>query len=107
MRTRIPFRRVDGEQALTLLRHPKLALYDVRLKDDYDNGHLPGARHLTVTGLSDVIARTPKATPILIYCYHGYASQEYAQALSDFGFEEVYSLDGGYAQWGRLAASAA
>jgi len=40
--------------------------------------------------------------PVLLVCYHGNASQTYGQMFADFGFAEVYSLDGGFAAWQRL-----
>ncbi len=42
---------------------------------------------------------TPKDRPVLIYCYHGNASQVRAQTFADFRFKKVYSLDGGYESW--------
>ncbi|MFC5322045.1 ankyrin repeat domain-containing protein [Bradyrhizobium oligotrophicum] len=73
--------------------------FDVRDQDSFDAAHIAGAQHLTQRNLSEMIAGSTKRTPILIYCYHGNASQEYAQTFSDFGFTEVYSLDGGYEAW--------
>ena len=48
-----------------------------------------------------MLSATPKDAPVLIYCYHGNASQEFAQIFSDFRFREVYSLDGGYEAWSK------
>jgi rhodanese-related sulfurtransferase len=33
----------------------------------------------------------------LIYCYHGNASQNWAQMFADFGFTDVCDLIGGHA----------
>src|SRR6266496_3512141 len=60
---------------------------------------LPARRHVSSHNLSALIGATARTRPILIYCYHGNASREYAQTFSDFGFSEVYSLDGGYEAW--------
>ena len=38
-------------------------------------------------------------TSLLIYCYHGHTSQHLAEFFSDFGFKDVYSLEGGYEAW--------
>ncbi|CCE01173.1 ankyrin repeat domain-containing protein [Bradyrhizobium sp. STM 3809] len=73
--------------------------FDVRDQASFNAGHLAGAQHLTQRNVSELIAGTTRRTPILIYCYHGHASQEYARTFSDFGFAEVYSLDGGYEAW--------
>jgi thiosulfate sulfurtransferase len=39
--------------------------------------------------------------PILVMCYHGISSQGAAQYLVNQGFEEVYSVDGGFEAWHR------
>ncbi|NPV23766.1 hypothetical protein HL668_23055 [Bradyrhizobium sp. 81013] len=99
MRTRVPFQRIDIGQAAELLQRDDVLRFDVRDQAAFAAGHLAGAQHLTQRNLSELIAGTTRRTPILIYCYHGHASQEYAQTFSDFGFTEVYSLDGGYEAW--------
>ncbi|MGJ5181960.1 ankyrin repeat domain-containing protein [Bradyrhizobium oligotrophicum] len=73
--------------------------FDVRDQASFNAAHIAGAQHLTQRNLPELIAGTTRRTAILIYCYHGHASQDYAQTLSDFGFTEVYSLDGGYEAW--------
>jgi thiosulfate/3-mercaptopyruvate sulfurtransferase len=99
MRPRIPFQRIDIGEAAELLQRDDVLRFDVRDQASFAAGHLAGAQHLTQRNLSELIAGTTRRTPILIYCYHGHASQEYAQTFSDFGFMEVYSLDGGYEAW--------
>ena len=39
--------------------------------------------------------------PILVMCYHGISSQGAAQYLVNQGFEQVYSVDGGFEAWQR------
>lgn len=107
MRQRIPFRCIGVEAAAALVAGGATLLLDVRDANAYAAGHVEGARHITFSGLSEVIGSTPKAQPVLIYCYHGHASREYAQTLSDFGFAEVYSLDGGYEAWRSFASALA
>lgn len=99
MRQRTPFRRIDIEQAMSLLPRDNLLLLDARDTNSFDASHIDGAQFLSGTNLSGFLGSPEKARPILIYCYHGNASQEYAQMFSDFGFAEVYSLDGGYDAW--------
>lgn len=105
MRHRIQFRRIDVMAAIALLDHNNVLRFDVRDAASFAQGHMAEARHLTQRNLSDVIGNTARQTPVLIYCYHGNASQEYAQTFSDFGFAEVYSLDGGYEAWQWMSAS--
>ncbi|WP_395665464.1 thiosulfate sulfurtransferase GlpE [Methylocella sp.] len=97
------YRRVDVDGARAVMAQEGALVFDVRDPGSYGRGHIEGARHLTMDGLGEVIQKAPKAAPVVICCYHGNASQEYARILTDFGFQEVYSLDGGYEAWARKA----
>jgi thiosulfate/3-mercaptopyruvate sulfurtransferase len=99
MRPRIPFQRIDSQRAETLFARGDLVVLDVRDAGSFDHSHIDGAQHVTSANLSAILSTTAKTRTILIYCYHGNASREYAQIFSDFGFAEVYSLDGGYEAW--------
>jgi thiosulfate/3-mercaptopyruvate sulfurtransferase len=103
MTARAPFRRIGVGDAQTLLAREGVVVLDVRAVDAFAQGHIEGARRVTMADLSGVLASTPKDAPVLIYCYRGNASQEYAQIFSDFRFQDVYSLDGGYEAWSLRA----
>ncbi|MDD2876940.1 MAG: ankyrin repeat domain-containing protein [Acidiphilium sp.] len=99
MRQRMAFKRISVTEAQAVIAHPEVRVFDVRDADAFAQTHIQFAQNISITNLSEVLRATPKTTPILIYCYHGHASQEYAQIFSDFGFLEVYSLDGGHVAW--------
>lgn len=96
------FIRIDADAAADLIHRrgsatlPALAVFDVRDRTTFERRHIAGAEHLTEALLGGTIRRLPKSTPVLIYCYHGNASQVYAEMFSDFRFVEVYSVDGGF-----------
>ena len=98
----IGFCRIDAASASGLiLRHrqgalPELAIFDVRDLASFQRGHVEGARHLADAGFGATLKRLPRSTPVLIYCYHGNASQTWAGMFADFRYPEVYSVDGGY-----------
>ncbi len=73
-------------------------VFDVRDLASYRQGHLTGAMHLQMERVATWIGRLPKEQAVVIYCYHGNASQVYAQMFSDFRFARVFSVDGGYEQ---------
>ncbi|HET9958320.1 MAG TPA: rhodanese-like domain-containing protein [Polyangiaceae bacterium] len=73
-----------------------IAVFDVRSRKDFDARHVEGARHLTESTFPEVLREVAKSTAVVIYCYHGNASQSFAAMFADFGFPEVYSVDGGY-----------
>lgn len=99
MTQRVPFRCIDVREAADVIHRGDVLLIDVRDIDAFDQNHIAGARHVSVHNLSAIINGTVRSRPILIYCYHGYASREFAKIFSDFGFTNVYSLDGGYNAW--------
>lgn len=91
------FQRIASETAVTLLaQNPHAQLLDVRAEADFKRGHIPGALFFSQNQLPQFSKTTGKDTPIFIYCYHGNASQTFAQFFVDFRFEQVYSIDGGY-----------
>lgn len=99
MTQRVPFRRIDVATAEGWLRRPGVLVLDVRDAGSFARGHIESARNITMSDLSGLIATTPKDRAVLVCCYHGNASQQYAQILSDFGFSDVASLDGGHEAW--------
>lgn len=95
------YQRISAATAADLIRRARagvkpLALFDSRDEASYLRSHVKGADRLTEQGFGDVVASLPKHVPVMIYCYHGNASQVYASMFADFHFTEVYSVDGGY-----------
>lgn len=107
MLTENRWRRLTAAETQALLLGSKPVIFDMRDQTSYALDHLDGAQYLSNTNLQGLIHQTSKHQPVLIYCYHGNASQACAQLFADFGFEEVYDLIGGYAAWHSLQASAA
>jgi rhodanese-related sulfurtransferase len=99
MRHRRQFQRIGVDEAQRVVRRDDVLVLDVRDAVSFGNAHVKGAQHLSTANLSEVIDGTARGRPVLIYCYHGNASREYARIFADFGFSEVYSLDGGYEAW--------
>jgi thiosulfate/3-mercaptopyruvate sulfurtransferase len=95
----VPFKTIGIAEARDLMARPDLMLLDMRDAASYAAASIGSAVHVSESNLNELITQTPKARPILIYCYHGHASQVYAETFADFGFREVYSLDGGFEQW--------
>jgi rhodanese-related sulfurtransferase len=95
------FRRIDAEQALKFIfsaceQDRAYALFDARDLHSFEHGHIPTAQPLTEREIGSWIGKLPRAQPVLIYCYHGFSSQTFAKTFADFGFGEVYSIDGGF-----------
>lgn len=99
MKARTPFQRIDVEGAEILLSRSDPLVLDARDAGSFATSRINGSQPVSSANLGTLIGVTGKTRPILIYCYRGNASREYAQTFSDFGFSEVYSLDGGYEAW--------
>jgi rhodanese-related sulfurtransferase len=93
------WRRVTAAETQALLDNPELLVYDARDPASFAAGRIGAARPLSDANLEQVLFGTPKSRPVLVYCYHGNASQTYAQMFRDFGFKEIYDLIDGYEAW--------
>lgn len=101
------FTRLSAAETEALLKRPQLRVLDVRDANAFACEHIAGAIHFDGARLDQAVRSKTKHQPMLVYCYHGHASQTYAQTLADFGYREVYDLVGGYEAWrSHLTASA-
>ena len=72
---------------------------DVRDFGSYLRGHIPGAQHVGDHNIEDFISSQDKARAVIVYCYHGNSSRGGAAHLENHGFQEVYSMSGGFTAW--------
>jgi molybdopterin/thiamine biosynthesis adenylyltransferase/rhodanese-related sulfurtransferase len=78
-------------------------LVDVRERDEWEQGHIPGAVHIPRGFLE---SRVEKAVPdheqpVVVYCASGNRSVFAAKTLEELGYKNVASLSGGIADWQR------
>jgi rhodanese-related sulfurtransferase len=96
-----PFITVGVEEFQNLIADPAVQLLDVREQDEYDNGHIAGAKLVDVNGsdfLDKALAVLDPARPVAVYCRSGRRSARAASLLADKGFS-VTNLDGGVLAW--------
>jgi molybdopterin/thiamine biosynthesis adenylyltransferase/rhodanese-related sulfurtransferase len=81
--------------------HP--AVIDVREPDEFAQGIIPGAVHISRGFLEQRIeAAVPDhAAPIVVYCAGGVRSAFAARTLAELGYTNVRSLAGGFTGWKR------
>ncbi|MDR3369528.1 ankyrin repeat domain-containing protein [Rhodoferax sp.] len=92
------FQRLQPEQVRAwLAERPNALLLDAREARHHEASHLAGSTRLDGRNHERLLMREPKSRPVLIYCYHGNASQTYASMFADFGFSDVADLIGGWA----------
>ncbi|MEY8712902.1 thiosulfate sulfurtransferase [Mangrovibacter phragmitis] len=95
------FECINVEQAHQKLHLDGAVLVDIRDPQSYTLAHTPGAFHLTNASLPTFMQNTDFDTPVLVMCYHGNSSKGAAQYLLQQGYDEVYSIDGGFEAWHR------
>jgi len=92
------YKRISIEKAQELMSD-QTAIIDVRDRQSYLIGHIKNAVHVSDENIQQFIEGTDKSKPLIIYCYRGNSSQNAADYLSDKGFLDVYSMDGGFEEW--------
>lgn len=93
------FEQINISKAKEILKTKESILIDIRAKEDFEHDHDPLALNLTKEIVDELIISTPKNMPLLFLCYHGISSQNAAQYFCEQGFNEVYSIEGGYEEW--------
>ena len=91
----------DVSQVAQALREGNVVILDIRDEHAYREGHIAGARHVSVHDLLDAIAALPRETPIVVVCRSGNRSVGAAKRLLKAGYPEVYSMKGGMRAWRR------
>ncbi|QFI39399.1 thiosulfate sulfurtransferase GlpE [Moritella marina ATCC 15381] len=79
-------------------------IVDIRDPQSFSDAHIEDSLHLTDSVLGSFMQKTDFDTPVVVVCYHGRSSQGAAQYLVEQGFEDVYSMDGGFEAWRRECA---
>ena len=62
--------------------HPEALILDARDLAHHERGHLPGSVRLDGRNHERLLMREERSRPVLIYCYHGNASQSWAERFS-------------------------
>ncbi|MCU4674359.1 thiosulfate sulfurtransferase GlpE [Catenovulum sp. 2E275] len=95
------FSHLSCQQLTELQQTQKVAIVDIRDEASFNAGHIQGAFHLTNGSLAQFMQQTDYEQPVVVVCYHGVSSQGAAQYIAEQGFEQVYSMDGGFEAWRR------
>jgi len=95
------FECISVEDAHLKLQQKAAVLVDIRDPQSFALGHAPDAWHLTNDTLVEFMQQTEFDVPLLVMCYHGNSSKGAAQYLLQQGYEQVYSIDGGFEDWHR------
>ena len=74
-------------------------LLDVRDRDEYAAGHIPGSVNLPLSEIRSAEDRFPDVdTPLFVYCLSGARSSKAIAALGEMGYTKLTNL-GGIRAW--------
>lgn len=77
----------------------KAQLIDVREPNEYERGHILGARNIPLSQLKQRIGEVRKDQPIYLYCQRGSRSTRAANILRKKGYSSLHQLKGGFSKW--------
>ncbi|WP_407638877.1 rhodanese-like domain-containing protein [Bacillus niameyensis] len=77
----------------------KAQLIDVREPNEFDGGHILGARNIPMSQLKNRMKEIRTDKPVYLYCQSGMRSGRAAQMLYKKGCRELYQLQGGFKKW--------
>ena len=92
---------ITAEEAKQIMESEEgYIILDVREKDEYDAGHIPGAILIPYTQIEEKAEEvlTDKDQLILVYCRSGRRSKIAAEALAELGYTNIKEF-GGIIDW--------
>ncbi len=77
----------------------KAQLIDVREPQEFDKGHIRGARNIPLTQLKQSMSAIRPDKPVYLYCQNTSRSARAAQILHKNKYEDLNVLQGGFKKW--------
>ncbi|AWB68662.1 thiosulfate sulfurtransferase GlpE [Saccharobesus litoralis] len=93
------FKHINCADTAEKLANGECVIADIRDENSYNQAHIKESFHLTNGSISQFMQQVDEDKPVVVVCYHGRSSQGAAQYLVEQGFEDVYSMDGGFEAW--------
>ncbi|MDO4788258.1 MAG: rhodanese-like domain-containing protein [Johnsonella sp.] len=98
---KVEFKSISQDEAKKIMEgEDSYLIVDVRTKEEYATGHIPGAILIPNESIKE---SEPKELPdkdeiILVYCRSGNRSKQASKKLADMGYTKVYEF-GGIINW--------
>jgi rhodanese-related sulfurtransferase len=92
---------ISPKDAAAKLESGEAIIIDVRDEDEWDEGHIPGAMHMSRGTIElDIEEKVPGSnTMIICHCGGGGRSALAAESLQKMGYKNVRSMAGGFKAW--------
>lgn len=93
------YARLNVEDAYQMLLDGNVKFIDIRDEDSFKAAHILDSVRVDNANVQTFIDSADLTVPVVVCCYHGNMSQGAGAYLAEKGFSQVYSLDGGFAEW--------
>ena len=93
------FQEIDIHKVQEMLDQKNVNIFDIRDPASYSSRHIPTALSVNDKNVQEFAKNTDKDKPLVVCCYHGISSQGAAAYFAEQGFNEVYSMMGGFEAW--------
>jgi rhodanese-related sulfurtransferase len=92
---------ISPQDAAAKLESGEAVIVDVRDKDEWDEGHIPGAMHMSRGTIElDIEEKVPDPNAMIIcHCGGGGRSALVGESLQKMGYKNVRSMTGGFKAW--------
>ncbi|KEK26141.1 rhodanese-like domain-containing protein [Bacillus gaemokensis] len=77
----------------------KAQLIDIREADEFNAGHILGARNIPLSQIRLRYKELRLDQPVYLYCQSGFRTGRAAQYLKKQGYKDFYQLQGGFKSW--------
>lgn len=95
---------VSNIELIELINNDKVTIIDVREKDEFDLGHILGAKNIPVYELAERCREFSENKIIVTYCGKGGGRSERAANILSDNNKSVFWLEGGYNDWASRAS---
>jgi len=95
------YKSLSPAQLTHLINRESALVIDVSALNEFQAGHIPGARHVAMSQFDPESKELAKVRelPVAVYDRQGTVSAQAAERLAKAGFTKVYWLEGGIAAW--------
>jgi len=92
---------ISPQDAAAKLKSGEATIIDVRDKDEWDEGHIPGAIHMSRGTIElDIEEKAPDTNAMIIcHCGGGGRGALATQSLEKMGYKNVRNITGGLKAW--------
>ncbi|VBB05394.1 Hypothetical protein LUCI_0603 [Lucifera butyrica] len=90
---------ISPTEALDLWQQQSAVILDVRTKEEYNQGHIPGVLWIPLAQIPERTKEIPRQGNVLVICRSGNRSGQAVRFLRQQGFDNIRNIAGGMLNW--------